>query len=551
MSVAPRTPADPAAAAVWEEEAAPAAHLPPADAEAPPAALAAPRSRTRGATVKMVGGTVNLLLVTVQGLLLVPLYLRALGPVMYGAWLASGDILGWLSVLDMGVSGVMTQRMAAAHGRRDHRVLAAYFGTGLLVQLVLVLALLAGALVLGRYVPGWLSVPPAQAGLLGSCFALAAVGAAMSILNGGVSSLSAAMQLQGVQNAAAVLGSVLCIVLMVWMLTAGYGLWALPAGMVARNGTQLVINGAYAVILLRREVPGRVRPTVAVAREMWTLSGPAFLCMVGNAGVGRSESALIAVFLRPEVAAVYALTRRAADIISMFMAHVAASVYPGFAHLLGSGKRERAGEVVGEVQHLYLTLGTAAVAMYLALNRTFITLWVGTPSYAGHLITVLVGVNLLVVGRASLLTYLTGAAGLIVRGSYLIFFEAAARVALMIGILVVAGVPGIPLAGILVTLVSARVALAWLRREVGPGQQRAGALRRWPLAVQAGVLALAAWAGTVRWADTWTGFAGWSLVFAAAVAAVLLLCDRGARALAGRVAAPALARARAVLQRRP
>jgi O-antigen/teichoic acid export membrane protein len=45
--------------------------------------------------VQAVGGYLNTTILIVQGLLLVPLYLRFLGPHDYGLWLASGGCSGF------------------------------------------------------------------------------------------------------------------------------------------------------------------------------------------------------------------------------------------------------------------------------------------------------------------------------------------------------------------------------------------------------------------------------------------------------------------------
>jgi hypothetical protein len=51
-----------------------------------------------------------------SGLLLVPLYLEHIPIDLYGAWLASGNVLTWLTVIDPGISTVVTQRVGKSFG---------------------------------------------------------------------------------------------------------------------------------------------------------------------------------------------------------------------------------------------------------------------------------------------------------------------------------------------------------------------------------------------------------------------------------------------------
>jgi hypothetical protein len=59
--------------------------------------------RRRAAVGSFLGSFANTLLVSLQAVLLVPFVLRTVGPAVYGAWLASGDLLNWIQVLDLGL----------------------------------------------------------------------------------------------------------------------------------------------------------------------------------------------------------------------------------------------------------------------------------------------------------------------------------------------------------------------------------------------------------------------------------------------------------------
>ena len=479
----------------------------------------------------LAGGYANLALLTVQGLVLVPLYLRYVGTELYGAWLASGDLLGWLALLDMGVAAVATQRMAAAHGRGDRAEVGEYYATGIAVQAVLVAVLAGLAAAAAPFIPGWLGIHGPDARLLSACFAVAGVATAMGILATLVASLPLAVQRMGFYTAATLASTLAGLGATLWGLLAGAGLWALVWGMLARNGLLLLAMSAYAGAVLRRE-GARLRVRLPVLRELGSLGGATFLSMLGNTAVGRCDALLVTVVFRAELATVYVLTRRAAEIIAMFLARVGGAVFPGFAHLVGAGQQARARQVLAQVDRGYLAAGSLALALYMALNRTFVELWVGPAQYGGHLLTVLIALNVLLVGRAAIAVYLLGGAGDIRRSAYLIFAEAVVRVAATVALLYAFGLRGVPLAGIVTTVASAQAAFVWLGRrlQAPPAGRRWRVGSGWP--AYALLLAAGALAGRERWADSWAGFAAWSALLGAAGLALLLLLDPAARAFA-------------------
>ena len=55
-------------------------------------------------------------LAIVQGFLLTPMSLRHIDYKLFGAWLATGQMLSWVSLLDPGVNEVLRQRVAHAFG---------------------------------------------------------------------------------------------------------------------------------------------------------------------------------------------------------------------------------------------------------------------------------------------------------------------------------------------------------------------------------------------------------------------------------------------------
>jgi O-antigen/teichoic acid export membrane protein len=255
--------------------------------------------------------------------------------------------------------------------------------------------------------------------------------------------------------------------------------------------------------------------------------------------VGKSDAVLIALFHGPQTVTLYVLTRRAAEMLAMFLARIGGAVYPGFAHLVGSGDRARAAAVMGQVARLYFCAAVPAVALYMALNRSFVELWVGPAHFAGQGLTVLVGLNVLFVGWAALVLYVSGAAGLLARAGMALFAEAVVRVGLALLLLRVWGIAGLPAAGAVTTLVSAYLALGWLYRSLG--QPRAPF--PWRDAVFALLLlAAGAAAGTVRWGDSWLELTAWGALFGALAAAGVLAVEPLARGALRKVFATVLRR---------
>ena len=90
----------------------------------------------------------------IKGLLIVPLYLHFIDIKLYGAWLATGNILMWLTLFDPGVGDVATQKIASSYASKDFRNIKFQISSSVIISaiisiIVLVLGLSSSKLLLG------------------------------------------------------------------------------------------------------------------------------------------------------------------------------------------------------------------------------------------------------------------------------------------------------------------------------------------------------------------------------------------------------------------
>jgi O-antigen/teichoic acid export membrane protein len=273
--------------------------------------------------------------------------------------------------------------------------------------------------------------------------------------------------------------------------------------MLFRNGALLILNSGYAVWLYLSEIHQAFRPKFNILREFASISSAAFLSKLGSAGLGKSEAALIAIFIHPEMATMFVLTRRAADIVRMLIDRFGGAVFAGFSHLVGEDQRESAAKVYVEVLVIYTGVSVVLVGTYLAVNQTFMSVWVGSEQFGGEILTILIGFSVLIGGRFGLLSYLYGATGQIARSAYIVFFESIGRFALMIVLLWWIGMPGLPLAAIVTTFVAGEISQKWMVHELGVKRKiYFNKFSQWSYLF---LLIVGSYVGIFIWAKAWAG----------------------------------------------
>jgi O-antigen/teichoic acid export membrane protein len=81
----------------------------------------------------------------INSLILLPFYLKKIDAATLGVWLATGNILAWMTLIDPGVGEVLQQKIAELKGKNLRDEIEKTIGSGLIASgIILLLAVVAG-----------------------------------------------------------------------------------------------------------------------------------------------------------------------------------------------------------------------------------------------------------------------------------------------------------------------------------------------------------------------------------------------------------------------
>jgi O-antigen/teichoic acid export membrane protein len=450
------------------------------------------------------GNSITVFIASLQAILLIPLYLDAVGPRVSGAWLASAEILAWMQAMDLGIPNLMIQRIAAAHGRGDSQDGAGWFASGQLL-LALVSALVAGAGVLVSLIlPSLFGVGGSEAEVLRGCFLLGTAASCATIFGNGFVGLSRAIQDTAFLSGMLIVSAVVGLVTSLTLIVMGWGLWAVALGLVARAVVSLTASLAFGILAWRKQFGVPFRVERLVVRQLLEATPATAIGGVSYALMSQSEIVLVASLARPELAVVYALTRKAADLGRSLVDMIGFATYGGFAHLIGGPQREQAQKVRSQILSLHMSAAIAVAAAYLAVNRSLVTQWVGADFFGGLPLVFLMALQSVVLGHSYLINLLYRATGRVVEGSLALVLEALVRLPLLAALLLLFGLPGLPAAAILTAATSAVLIHRRSMRELGSGPTPAfWSASRLVMMVRLGLLAVGAIIAVAIYAPSW------------------------------------------------
>jgi len=319
-----------------------------------------------------------------RNIVLVPLYLHYISAAEYGAWLATGGTLVQLLVSDFGFGGVILQRTAAASGAGDREHLSVIVGTAWMTSVVIAVTLSVASALISPFLGGLLHLDVSVAGEVIDCFLLSIAANAIGV----IATISGNV-LRGLQKAVGVgviqfLGEVVVIAVTVVMLYRGSGLYALAGGMVARSLFAALATAiqAYRVCVLELRLAPRAR--TAEGRQLAVDSIRLFVVSISMRLLTRSDVFFVGVVMGSASAAVYGITTRILDTITMLMSQLTTALLPAMAHLYGGGNRRRFRDLLIRIIPVLAALALTGLATAAAVNGNFVSLWVGREFFGGY-----------------------------------------------------------------------------------------------------------------------------------------------------------------------
>ena len=332
----------------------------------------------------------------IQGLVMVPIYLQFIPVNIYSFWLATGNILAWMSATDPGLTVVLQQQIADSYGKKDLTKVRNVIGGGLLFSAIVFVVAIIFGLIAAEYLPDVLNiVSKPDNELILAAFTLAVLGTALMIFSFGLAAINAGLQgsiAVGVINNSVAIGSILVTY---YLLHSGFGLMALPLSLVFSGVCYSLFQGIYLFVRVYKERIG-VTFSFLGMKDLGKLLSYTFLSRTLTTVANNIDLVVVAKILGPGSVAILALTRKSCDLTKELINQPTAAFQPAVSHALGAGDIKQLSEVLSRLVHILTWLLFLVVGGIISFNEAFVHLWVGAEFFAGSTVNLAISIALAV-----------------------------------------------------------------------------------------------------------------------------------------------------------
>lgn len=340
------------------------------------------------------------------GLLATPLLLKWLGDERYGAFRVASDWVGYIGLLELGVSGSLMALLAQAIGQGNQNQIRLTLAVGIRAYLQVTAVMLLAGFGFGCFITQLVQVKGSLVNELQTGYWLGLLGVLLVPLSP-FRRLADASQRSHLVNTLMLLQS---------LLITGTGLLFAWSGFGIPGQYAAVLIGTIFFYCLICRDGLRQYPTIFTAvftdkiegdiqRRLWQLNLPTLVLFLAVQVSVLTDNIVISYYLGPALVVPFFVTQRLAVLTQTQIQAVGNATWAALADLHSKGEHQTFNVRLVELTQLVTILAIAFMVTIAAYNPYFVKLWVGQARYIGDLVSVLAATNGILLGLFSLWTW--------------------------------------------------------------------------------------------------------------------------------------------------
>lgn len=352
-------------------------------------------SNRTNAYIKGLSSTASQKILTkIIGFIVTPIVLSYLGQDEYGIWIIIGSFLGYMGLMDFGITGSVTQLIAKNDNKNTINKINIIVNNSFFLQVIIGFTIILLGIICSFFFPNWFEISPESKETAFMAFFLAAIGYGISFPPKTLKGLIRGKQQISLSIWLEFSMFLLTTGLNLYFLHLGFGLLALPIG------TIIVRLLSYFVFY---KMAKKTLPNLSLslsyfkwkdAKSILNVSSVWFIGSMSAVVIYTSDTLIIGATLSTGLVTVYALTFRLSEFLREFIYTINTTAMPGLGQLAGQGNVERIRSILITMFPLVMNITFGAVLFIIFFNEEFVRLWVGEKMYGGRDLNIIFAMTL-------------------------------------------------------------------------------------------------------------------------------------------------------------
>lgn len=344
-------------------------------------------SRSRQAIFGFITDLGGNVLLSVVGIVTVPIFLRLTSESQYGFWMTALSILAYLALIDLGIGISLTRLVAGLTDEKESEALNRLVSSAFFVLCVSGFLLLAVGATISLFIPGWFKITPLEAPSIVHAYLIAVLAGAIAIPLSIFGIIIIGFQRMAVENTVRNLVSLFAVGVSLALLFSGWRIIALALSMLFTFAVTGLINALY----VRRLCPNlRINFTLVNRTDLIRLlkfGGYFQLTRIAGTVTNSTDNIIVATAMGAAMVNPYAFTSKLPVLFSINIASkLGIAAFPALSHMFALNQTLQLQRAFILLVHYATRLAAVGSVFVAIVNYKFVSLWVGAPYYGGSLL---------------------------------------------------------------------------------------------------------------------------------------------------------------------
>jgi len=345
------------------------------------------QSRTRKALLGFVTDVGGQIALTLVGLVAAPIILRLTSQSLYGFWVTTISILGYLALTDLGLGMSLTRFVAYLAKSGDPKALNSLISTAFFTFCVIGIIFFVIGISIAPYIPIWFKIPPKEAEIVVTAYRVAIFAGAIALPLSVFSSVVIGFQKMAVINVSNNIVSIIAIGLSIVLLLAGVGLVALPIASIFTVFIKSLVGFFYArgcYSGFKIHVSSFNRKDL---RKLLSFGGYFQIGRIANTVALSTDNIVIASAMGAANVTPYVFTSKLPIMFSVTLASkLPGAIFPAMTEMFANREFEKLRQIYKRLTIFAVRMAFLAGTFIFIANPLFVSLWVGSPNYGGNIL---------------------------------------------------------------------------------------------------------------------------------------------------------------------
>lgn len=321
----------------------------------------------------------------INSIILLPLYLSHIDSSTLGIWLATGNILAWMTLADPGVGDVLQQKIAELRGKKMFHEIGQTIGSGFIASaFILIISVIVGFIfffLIGSIINKDVSQYPN----LQMALALSIIATGMSLVSFSMSGINQGMHNSAHVAIASLVANGVFLLVNVLLLYLKFGVISIAFANLCRSLFINIYNYAAMRNLLLKEKLKIIYSITHFKSFIRIFSFTSISRIIGGFS-SSMDMIILARFIPPGMITIYEINKRPINLTQSMIGRHSVALMPLISHAKGTGDMAGINNLITKQFKFYSYAAIFISFMFCLVYHDLITVWTGSGKYAGDTI---------------------------------------------------------------------------------------------------------------------------------------------------------------------